>query len=71
MAILKTQGINQYYEMFGDSRNPAILLISGLGGTNKSWLTQIERFKNNYFVIAPDHRGTGLSTHTIEGLTTE
>lgn len=69
MTILKTQGIDQFYETFGDINNPAILLISGLGGTNKSWAAQIKRFEKDYYVITPDHRGTGNSTHTTEGHT--
>ncbi|MTV82128.1 alpha/beta fold hydrolase [Secundilactobacillus folii] len=69
MTILRTQGIDQFYETFGDINNPAVLLVSGLGGTNKSWTAQIKRFEKDYYVIAPDHRGTGYSTHTTEGHT--
>ncbi len=71
MAILKTQGISQYYEVFGNPTNPPVLLVAGLGGTGKSWITQINRFAKDYYVIVPDHRGTGQSTHTIEGHTTQ
>src|SRR5438132_89102 len=61
MAILNTQGISLYYEVYGDPANPAMLLLSGLGGTGRSWSTQIDRFATDYYVVVPDHRGTGQS----------
>ena len=70
MATLNTQGISLYYEVYGEPANPPVLLVSGLGGTGKSWSTQIERFATDYYVVVPDHRGTGQSTHTEEGHTT-
>lgn len=71
MALLNTQGISLYYEVFGDKSNPPVLLISGLGGAGRSWGKQIENFAKNYFVIVPDHRGTGQSSHSKDGYTIE
>ena len=70
MATLNTQGISLYYEVYGNPAHPPILLLSGLGGSGKSWSTQIEHFAKDYDVVVPDHRGTGQSPHTAEGLTT-
>ncbi len=66
MATLNTQGISLYYEVYGNPTNPPVLLLSGLGGTGKSWSTQINRFATDSYVVVPDHRGTGQSTH-VEG----
>jgi aminoacrylate hydrolase len=70
MATLNTQGISLYYEVYGNSAHPPILLLSGLGGSGKSWSTQIDRFATDYYVVVPDHRGTGRSTHARSGYTT-
>jgi aminoacrylate hydrolase len=70
MASLETQGISLYYEVFGTPTQLPVLLLAGLGGIGNSWGAQIDRFARRHFVVVPDHRGTGRSTHTIEGLTT-
>lgn len=70
MATLKTQGISLYYEVYGNPANAPVLLISGLGGTGKSWSSQIDRFATDYYVVVPDQRGTGESTHAESGYTT-
>src|ERR1700733_8241323 len=69
MATLQTQGISLYYETHGNRGNPPLLLIAGLGGAGSSWGSHVARFARDYFVVLPDHRGTGRSTHTMEGLT--
>jgi aminoacrylate hydrolase len=71
MTALNTQGISLYYETFGNTTNPPVLLISGLGGMGKSWGSLIERFAENHYVILPDQRGTGRSTRAEEGYTTQ
>jgi aminoacrylate hydrolase len=70
LPALNTQGISLYYETHGDPANPPVLLLSGLGGTGKSWSSQIERLAADHYTVVPDHRGTGQSTHAREGYTT-
>jgi aminoacrylate hydrolase len=69
MPTLDTQGISLHYELHGDRRNPPVMLISGLGGTSSSWDSQTARFARDHFVIVPDHRGTGRTTHAADGYT--
>jgi aminoacrylate hydrolase len=69
MATLETQGISLYYEVHGERGRPAVLLIAGLGGTGSSWGSQVNRLAKDYFVILPDHRGTGRTTPAKEGYT--
>ena len=71
MPILNTQGIELFYETYGDQSKPPVLLITGLGGYGKSWAAQIPFFSRDFFVIVPDHRGVGGSTHTLDGHSTE
>ncbi|MGB7147420.1 alpha/beta fold hydrolase [Mycobacterium sp.] len=71
MTTLSTQGISLYYEVHGNPDNPAVLLLSGLAGTGKSWNTQIERFAAEHYVVVPDQRGTGQTTRSEEGYSTE
>jgi aminoacrylate hydrolase len=69
MPTLETQGISLHYETYGDRRNPPVLLLAGLGGSGKSWGSQIEKFAKSHFVVVPDHRGTGQSTRSEGGYT--
>lgn len=71
MPVVDTQGISLYYELHGDPSTPPVLLISGLGGVGKSWAGQVERFAENHFVVLPDQRGTGQTTHAANGYTTQ
>src|ERR1700722_9204917 len=71
MATFNIQGFSQYYELLGDPSNPPVMMITGLGGVGASWGSQIKRFAEHFYVILPDHRGTGRSTHTLDGYTTE
>ena len=71
MPTVTTSGFTQYYEVHGDPANPPVLLISGLGGVGASWGPQVERFAANHFVLLPDQRGTGRTTHAADGYTTE
>jgi aminoacrylate hydrolase len=71
MTLLNTQGISLYYEVHGNPGSPAVLLLSGLAGTGKSWSTQVERFAAEYYVIVPDQRGTGQTTRSKGGYSTE
>jgi aminoacrylate hydrolase len=71
MAMLNTQGISLYYELYGKPSDPPVLLVSGLGGVGKSWGPQIERFAESHYLILPDQRGTGQSTRADDGHTTQ
>ena len=71
MTVLETQGISLHYETHGDPASPPVLLISGLGGVGASWGSQTARFAEGHFVILPDQRGTGRTSRTLEGHTTQ
>ncbi len=62
--ILKTSdGIELFYETYGENENTPTVLVHGLGAEHNMWLPQISRFPSQgLFVIAPDMRGHGNSS---------
>jgi aminoacrylate hydrolase len=71
MPAVDTQQISQYYELHGAPSNPPVLLVGGLGGVGAQWASQTPRFSEKYYVILPDQRGTGRTTHAEDGYTTQ
>ena len=67
MPIAETNGINIFYETYGDG-NP-VVLIAGLGSPMLSWETQIPIYSAAHKVIAFDNRGIGKSDITDPGFT--
>ncbi|MFF7709103.1 pyrimidine utilization protein D [Pseudomonas sp. NPDC007930] len=61
MPSIVTNGISTQYERHG--QGPAVVLVSGLGGTGAYWAPQIEALAEHYTVITYDQRGAGRSDH--------
>lgn len=59
------------YQEFGNTSNPALLLISGLGTSMTRWTTTFceQIASKGYYVIRYDHRDTGCSTFTDKKFT--
>lgn len=64
MPIAPSNGIELWYETFGDADDPALLLVMGLGGQAIGWDAELcEAFVDRgFFVIRFDNRDVGLST---------
>ncbi len=64
MARAKANGIEIEYETAGDKRDPALLLVMGLGAQLTIWPDALFAglAKRGFFVIRFDNRDTGLST---------
>jgi len=62
--IAKANGVDIWYETFGDKENPALLLISGGCNPSTMWHDSFcQRLVNEgFYVIRYDHRDTGLSS---------
>lgn len=50
-----------YFETYGEKENKALILIHGNGGSIEAMSSQIEYFKDSYFVIVGDNRTHGKS----------
>lgn len=50
------------YRCFGDSSNPAILMLHGNGEDYTCFSRQLTAFADSYYIIAPDSRGHGESS---------
>lgn len=61
MPDIMTNGIRTHYEIEGTG--PAIIFVSGLGGTAAYWQPQVKAFKQDYTVVTYDQRGAGSSEH--------
>ena len=63
-GIVKANGIDIWYEDFGDPTQPTVLLIMGAGGQGIMWnMGLINKIVNaGYHVVRFDNRDTGLST---------
>jgi pimeloyl-ACP methyl ester carboxylesterase len=64
MARIQTNTIEIEYETFGSAHDPALLLVSRLGGQLLDWDASLCKFlaQSGYFVIRFDNRDTGLSS---------
>jgi pimeloyl-ACP methyl ester carboxylesterase len=64
MPLASTNGIELEYEVFGDSADPAMLLVMGLGMQLLAWEEDFCRMlaERGFYVIRYDNRDVGLST---------
>jgi 3-oxoadipate enol-lactonase len=63
MILQTTDDVHLFYETYGDSHHPALLLLHGLGADHQMWRPQIARYPSEgFFAIAPDMRGHGSSS---------
>ena len=66
-----------YYEVIGEPDKPAVLLISGLGGSAGYWQPQVDVFSERFRVIVYDQVGTGRTDgdvpvgYTVEDMARE
>src|SRR5215218_7862878 len=70
MPIVSANGIELYYETFGDAADPPVLLISGLGAQCTGYDDRLVEAvaSSGRFVIRYDNRDVGLSTHVEPGV---
>ena len=61
MPYVTANGLNFYYETYGEPANPTVLLISGLGGDHRSWKPLAEYLAASFRVVVFDNRDSGLS----------
>ncbi|MFX0092152.1 MAG: alpha/beta fold hydrolase [Candidatus Hodarchaeota archaeon] len=71
MYFKTTDGIELFYEIHGDKKNPTLLLVHGLGADHNMYKAQISKYKaEGFFLVIPDMRAHGLSSK-VESFTIE
>ena len=62
--LAKVNGIDIWWEDFGDSKNPTVLLIMGAYTNSQAWPKSLINLlvQNNYHVVRFDNRDSGKST---------
>ncbi len=61
MPLVKTNGINMYYEERGDPTAQPLLLIMGITAPGSVWEPHLLEFEKHFRCIVGDNRGVGLS----------
>lgn len=56
--------VDLHTRSYGDSDNPALVLLHGLFGASANWGSTARRLADRYFVLVPDLRNHGQSPHT-------
>ncbi|MGH9171238.1 MAG: alpha/beta fold hydrolase [Acidimicrobiales bacterium] len=68
MPVADANGVELYYETYGQDTDPPMLLVCGLGMQlvvwDEAWFEALVR--RGYYVVAFDNRDAGLSTHLVE-----
>jgi len=59
MPVLRVNDVGLYYEQVGEGE--AVVLLHGYTGSTRDWANQIPVLRDNFRVIAVDHRGHGGS----------
>ena len=62
MATFELNGVTLNYQTFGDAANPALVFSNSLGTNLNMWKSQVEFFKEDFYVICYDSRGHGASS---------
>ena len=62
---VNANGLNLYYETFGEPGSPPVLLISGLGGDHRGWKPLAQFLQDSFRVIVIDNRDSGLSQRAL------
>ncbi len=71
MAKFELNGVTLNYQTFGDAANPALVFSNSLGTNLNMWKSQVEFFKENFYVICYDSRGHGASSTAAGAYTVE
>lgn len=71
MPIVKSNGINLYYEEHGSVSNPPLLLIMGITAPGSVWNAHVDDWKKEFRCILFDNRGVGKSEKPAGPYSTE
>ena len=58
----RPDGARIAFDLAGDPRRPALLLLGGIGGDRSTWRRDVPRLAAELFIVVLDHRGIGDSS---------
>lgn len=61
---LPINGLEQQIYSWGNSQNPTVILLHGWLDSGGSFAFLADELQNDYYLVAPDMRGYGLSAHS-------
>ncbi|MFT5392909.1 MAG: pimeloyl-ACP methyl ester carboxylesterase [Gammaproteobacteria bacterium] len=61
------RGLNYHCRTWGDESSPRLFLLHGFQDVSASWQFTVDAFTRDWYVIAPDWRGYGLSDSVDAG----
>lgn len=61
------RGVRYHVLEWGERKDPLLMLLHGWGDCAASFQFLVDEFDEDWFVVAPDWRGFGLSHHRCEG----
>lgn len=64
--MVKSDDVELYVQVNGDSQKPAVLLLHGFPDNHASWHHQVDALKGAFQVITFDMRGVGSSTQSTK-----
>ena len=60
-VYVPVRGLNYHCRTWGDEGSPRLFLLHGFQDGSASWQFTVDAFRRDWYVIAPDWRGYGLS----------
>ncbi|MPZ47678.1 MAG: alpha/beta fold hydrolase [Betaproteobacteria bacterium] len=60
-AIVKIRGLDYHCRIWGNPRAPIVVLLHGFQDVSASWQFTVDALQGDWFVVAPDWRGYGLT----------
>jgi len=60
------RGVRYHVREWGDGRNPLLVLLHGWGDCSASFQFLVDELRRDWFVVAPDWRGFGLSHYRCQ-----
>jgi pimeloyl-ACP methyl ester carboxylesterase len=60
-SVQRPDGARIAFDVAGDVRRPAVLLLGGIGGDASTWRRDVPTLASELFVVVEEHRGIGRS----------
>ena len=60
-VFIPVRGLNYHCRTWGDPANPRLFLLHGFQDVSASWQFTADALTRDWYVVAPDWRGYGLS----------